>query len=194
MIILASTSLTRQRLLRAAGVAFEAQRPPTDEQAFKTTHPDLTAAGLAQALARAKATSLSSRFPDTTIIGCDQVLSCDNRIFDKPGSAEEALQHLDFLQGKTHTLYTALCCISGSNIAHEVISEPNLSMRSLSRPYLEAYLQKAGPDILGCVGCYQIEGLGAQLFEAIDGDMFSIQGLPLLQLLAYLRETGNLAA
>lgn len=193
MIILASTSQTRQRLLRAAGLDFEAHQPTTDENIFKHNHPHLMAADLARALARAKAESLRALFEDAVIIGCDQVLSCENRIFEKPKSASEALEHLSFLQGKTHTLHTAVCCVSGTNPRHEFISEPNLTMRSLSRPYLEAYLDKVGPEILHCVGCYQIEALGVQLFNTMDGDVFSIQGLPLLPLLVHLRASGYIA-
>lgn len=190
MIILASTSLARQRLLQASGIAFAAHRPSVDEQAFKHQHPGMPGAELANALAQAKAESLRPAFPAALIIGCDQVLSCDTRIFDKPRSPAEALEHLSFLQGKTHTLHTALYCLGGPAGPYQVISEPNLTMRKLQKPYLQDYLEKTGPGIFSCVGCYQIEGLGVQLFDAIDGDIFSIQGLPLLPLLAHLRTSG----
>lgn len=193
MIILASTSPARRRLLHAAGVVFEAHRPLTDETVFKQEHPDFTPKELAKGLAQAKAESLRFQYPGALVIGCDQVLSCESRMFDKPRDNTEAMEHLAFLQGKTHTLHTALCCIDGTNPPYFIVSEPNLTMRALQKTYLEEYLEKADPDILSCVGCYQIEGLGAQLFDSIDGDMFSIQGLPLLPLLAHLRAGGYIS-
>jgi septum formation protein len=191
MIILASTSTARRRMLEAAGIEHQPMRPRVDEAAAKARAVGLGPSALAQHLAATKAKSLQSVHPEALIIGCDQVLSCDGRHFDKPQSVDEALEHLMFLQGKAHILHTALCCIEPKQAIHHIITEPNLTMRALSKPYLRHYLSEAGPDILHCVGCYQIEGLGAQLFDAIDGDLFSIQGLPLLPLLAHLRTRGH---
>jgi septum formation protein len=186
MIILASTSSTRRRLLEAAGVKHTAVPPQTDERQVKLAHKHLPPDQLALLLAQEKAGSITASRQDL-VIGCDQILSCEGRMFDKPRDMADAADHLRFLQGRTHTLHTAVVCTMDNGQSHNIISEPNLTMRPLSDGEIEHYLQSAGPAILGSVGCYQIEGLGAQLFEAIDGDIFSIQGLPLLPLLAHLR-------
>jgi septum formation protein len=193
MIILASTSPTRRRLLNHAGVAHQAMSPQTDESQLKAIHGNLPPKQLALRLAAEKAKSITTH-TDDLVIGCDQVLSCQGRVFDKPNDMADAANHLHFLQGKTHTLHTAAVCILGGQPHHNIISEPNLTMRALSNAAIEHYLLSAGPAILGSVGCYQIEGLGAQLFDAIDGDLFSIQGLPLLPLLAHLRSLNLLPA
>jgi septum formation protein len=193
MIILASTSPTRRRLLDAAGVVHQAVSPRTDESQLKAIHGNLPPKELALRLAAEKAASVTNH-PGDLVIGCDQVLCCEGRVFDKPKDIADAATHLRFLRGKTHTLHTAAVCVSGGKRQHDIISEPNLTMRALSDATIEHYLQSAGPAILGCVGCYQIEGLGAQLFDAIDGDLFSIQGLPLLPLLAHLRKLNLLPA
>jgi septum formation protein len=187
MIILASTSEARRRMLTAAGITYEAVRPTIDEDAIKQNNPSLQPRELALLLARLKAQSLLLHYPQDLVIGCDQVLSCEGRTFNKPRSEAEAGEHLEFLAGKTHTLHTSMFCQTAGKPSFELISEPNLTMRSLSSAEIKHYLQEAGSAILSCVGCYQIEGLGSRLFESIDGDLFSIQGLPLLPLLAHLR-------
>jgi septum formation protein len=192
MIILASTSSTRRRLLTAAGISYEAMAPTSNEAEIKSNNPGLSPSTLARVLAKSKAESLKDRNPAALIIGCDQVLSCDGKVFDKAATVEIAADHLDFLQGRTHTLHTALCCLEPGQTAHEIVSEPNLTMLPLKRAQIRHYLDAVGPAILHSVGCYHIEGRGLQLFKRIDGDLFSIQGLPLLPLLAHLRTRGYL--
>jgi septum formation protein len=187
MIILASTSVTRRRILEAAGVPVLPVASGVDEDQIKHTNRDLAPRALAAALAVAKAEAVQPTFPNDLIIGCDQLLACDGQLFDKPQSQQDAFNQLSVLQGKTHTLHTALCCLEPGQSQVNIISEPNLLMRRLTPPEIQHYLTAAGEDILSSVGCYQIEGKGIQLFEAIDGDHFSIQGLPLLPLLHHLR-------
>jgi septum formation protein len=193
-LILASTSRIRSELLMRTGLVFEALRPEVDENALKTSAKNLAPGDLAQSLAASKAVSVANRLPDAMVIGADQVLNLEGRTFDKPGSREEARQHLLQLRGRSHVLETAICCAKGSNTLWQHLSRPMLTMRSFSEAFLDDYLDRMGPEVLTSVGAYKLEGLGAQLFEAIEGDYFTILGLPLLPLLDFLRRQGALAA
>jgi septum formation protein len=188
-LILASASPTRAKLLEAAGLSFTAERPPVDEEAAKAS---LRAEGLgpreqADALAELKALALSRR-TRAMVLGADQILALDGVAFDKPKTREEARAQLLALRGKTHTLITAaVIAVEGAPIWRR-IETPKLTMRPLTEPFVDSYLDQIGDDALSTVGAYKLEGLGAQLFASVEGDYFSILGLPLLAVLAFLRE------
>lgn len=193
-LILASTSRIRGELLSKAGLAFEALRPEVDENALKIKAKHLSPAHLAQSLAASKAVSVASRWPGATVIGADQVLNLAGKSFDKPGSREEARRQLLQLRGQSHVLETAICCASDDKVVWEHLGRATLKMRDFTEAFLDDYLDRVGEDVTTSVGGYKLEGRGAQLFEAIDGDYFTILGLPLLPLLDFLRRQGALAA
>lgn len=194
-IILASQSQVRARLLTNAGVRFEAMRPSVDEEEVKLS---LKAQGtgarkLADALAEMKALSLSRRFPDALVIGADQVLECEGRLLDKPSSMEGVTEHLEFLSGKTHRLLTACVVARQSEPIWRHLACPKLTMRQLSSDFIDQYKERNGDKLMSSVGAYFLEEEGVQLFEKIEGDFFSILGLPLIELLDLLRRYGSLA-
>jgi septum formation protein len=193
-LVLASTSRIRAELLNRAGLTFEALRPEIDENALKASAKSLNPGDLAQSLAESKAVSVANRLLDAMVIGADQVLSLEGRAFDKPASREEARAHLIQLRGRSHVLETAICCFRGGDSLWRHLGRARLTMRSFSDAFLDDYLDQLGPEALTSVGAYKLEGLGAQLFEAIEGDYFTILGLPLLPLLDFLRREGALAA
>lgn len=191
-LILASSSATRAYLLRQADIAFEAIAPNLDEEALKR---DLRAQqagaeGQVRALARAKALSLCPDRPRDFILGCDQMLVCAGQIYDKPKNRAQAHAHLLALSAKPHQLLTAAALAQNGQILWEGLTRPSLTMRALSPEFVDAYLDRVGEAALASVGGYQLEGLGVHLFEAIEGDWFSILGLPLLPLLGALRMHG----
>ncbi len=189
-IILASASKSRASLLRAAGVNFEIVPTNADEDAVKHTMKakGATAAACAEALAELKAVHVSASRPGSFVIGADQMLECDGAWFDKPADENGARSHLRKLRDKTHVLPTAVCvALDGIRIWHYV-ALPKLTMRAFSESFVEEYLKAAGPAVTTSVGAYQLEGPGAQLFSRIEGDFFTILGLPLLELLTFLRE------
>lgn len=195
-IVLASASTVRARLLGAAGVAVTVDHARLDEDEIKAAyrHEGRTAADCAAALAEAKAKRVALRHPDDLVIGADQILSCEDTWFDKPGSRDAARAQLLALRGKRHTLSAAAVVVRGGQVMWHHVEEPHLLMRRFSDEFLDAYLTAAGEAVLSSVGAYQLEGLGAQLFARIEGDYFSILGLPLLPLLDCLRGHGALAA
>lgn len=188
-IILASQSQARSTILRNAGVQFTIQPAHIDEGAVKddAKAKQLSVEQCAQDLAIAKAMKISERFSDAYVIGADQIMICENRWFDKAESIEEARQQLSFLRGKTHTLVSATCVVKGRVVLWQALSNPQLTMRRFSDTFLDGYLDKLGDEVLRSVGCYQLEGLGVQLFDKVDGDMFAIMGLPIVHLLNFLR-------
>jgi septum formation protein len=192
MIVLASQSEARARLLNQAGISFVAQIPLVDEELFKTKHPSADGQALALELAVAKSLSLHTSFPDAWIIGADQTLTCQGVSFNKPANHASAHQQLTQLRGRTHTLHSAIAVSHQGKIQFQHCENADLTMREFSDSYLQDYLDKAGDAVLHCVGSYQIEGRGLTLFSHISGDIFTIQGLPLLPLLAFLREVGEL--
>jgi septum formation protein len=191
MIILASTSASRQRMLNAAGVSFEAVAPHVDEV-------ELTAAlqaematprMIADALAEAKAIKISRRFPGALVLGSDSVLEYgDHHMLDKPASLAQIAQHLRLLSGQTHHLISAAVMAQDGKPVWRVIDTAALTMRVLSEEFIADYVAKVGAQVMGSVGAYHLEGLGAQLFSHISGDHFSILGMPLLPVLDYLRQ------
>lgn len=178
-------------MLEAAGLVIEVVSPRVDEEAAKASY---RAAGMrprdqADALAELKALSVSRSRPEF-VIGADQMLAIEGDILDKPKDEAEARQHLSRLRGKSHELITAAVVAREGAVIWRHIDTPKLKMRAFSEAFLDDYLSRAGDDVLKSVGAYQLEGLGAQLFERVEGDYFSVLGLPLLPLLAFLREHG----
>ena len=190
-LVLASGSAIRAQILRNVGLEFEVVRPSVDEEAVKA---GLRAEGLsvrdqADALAEVKALSVSRR-TDAFVIGADQMLECEGAAYDKPDGRAGAVRHLQALRGKPHRLVSAAVLAKDGAIIWRHVETPQLRMRTFDDAFIEAYLDRAGPEVTASVGAYQLEGEGAHLFERIDGDYFSILGLPLLPLLAILRRHG----
>ena len=189
-LILASASASRARLLRAAGIEVVVEPAVLDEQVLKRAfRADRREAGeCAVALAEAKAQQISQRHPRALIIGADQILVCEGAWFDKPSSLSDARAQLEILRDRAHELATAACVVrAGERIWHG-ISTPRLTMRHFSSSFLDEYLADEGAEVLSSVGVYRLEGRGIQLFERIEGDYFAILGLPLVELLAFLRD------
>ena len=193
-LVLASTSSTRARLLAAAGVAHRSVNPGLDEAPLRAElqRKGYSARDIAQGLARAKALALSPSLPGQVIVGADQILVQNGELFSKPDSLQDAARQLRALRGQSHVLISAAVLVRDGLVLAEPCAEARLSMRDVSDAFLETYLHTEADAILGCVGCYHLEGLGAQLFSAIEGDYFTVLGLPLFELLASLREVGML--
>jgi septum formation protein len=192
-LILASTSQTRARLLEAAGLAFIAEAPGLDEAAMREAIGDekaLDADDVAEVLARAKAEAVSEVARGAYVIGGDQVLAFENQILAKPESMEAARRRLLDLNGKTHHLHTSVVLATNGETVWSHTDAATLTMRQLSPEFVGHYMAVAGESVLSTVGAYQIESIGIQLFQSIDGDFFSILGLPLLPLLEALRREG----
>ena len=189
-LVLASASASRRALLEHAGLRFSAQAAAVDEAAAKQSARDsgATAADTALLLAEMKAARIARREPDALVIGCDQLLVCGNRWFDKPADRAEARAHLCALRGQTHELVTAVLCLrAGRRIWHHV-ARPRLTMRAFGDDFLDAYLAAEGDAVTTTVGAYRLEGLGVHLFNAVEGEYAAILGLPLLPLLSFLRQ------
>lgn len=194
MIVLASASATRAQLLKAAGVAFAIVRPHVDEDAVKQSlrAEKADAWRVADVLAQMKALKVSQSHPDALVIGCDQVLDFAGEIVSKSESLEAARALLLRLRGKQHDLLSAVVLARDGKVIWRHVEKTSLWMNAFSDAFLDAYLAAEGETLLGGVGCYQIEGRGLQLFSRIDGDYFSILGLPMLALLSTLRAQGAL--
>jgi septum formation protein len=192
-LILASQSRARQELLANARLAFEAIPADIDERRIQhdsgLSDPDR----IALLLAREKALAVSSVHPDRIVIGADQTLALESRLFTKPTGRAQASDQLHALSGKTHELHSAIAVARNGSTIFETVSVARMSMRRLTENEIEAYLDAAGEVVTTSVGAYQLEGLGVHLFERIEGDHFTILGLPLLPLLAFLRSEGLLA-
>ncbi|EJF80392.1 Septum formation protein Maf [Bartonella doshiae] len=189
-LILASLSSYRAQLLKKAGLNFFIEGASFDEREVEKEGKKKTPKELSCFLASAKAKNVSDRFPHALVIGCDQVLDLEGHIFYKVKSSKEAHQRLSDLSGKTHSLHSAVALFqNGQEIWVEAFSA-YMSVRSLSSEFIKRYLARVGTDVFNSVGVYQIEGEGIHLFEKIDGDFFTIIGLPLLPLLEKLRHLG----
>lgn len=188
-VLLASASSSRRRMLAAAGLAVTAQAAAVDEAEVKHA---LQAEGansqqIAETLAELKAQRLSHSHGATLVIGADQVLECEGRLFDKPADLAQAADHLRALSGRGHELISCVCVVrDGQRLWHHH-DRARLVVRPLSEAFIADYLSAVGDRALESVGAYQLEGLGAQLFTRVEGDYFTILGLPLLPLLAFLR-------
>ncbi|MFM8747648.1 MAG: Maf family nucleotide pyrophosphatase [Aestuariivirga sp.] len=192
MIILASTSVARQTLLRNAGVSFTAESPNVDERALASCHPEWRPREIALQLARAKAEDVSRRFPEILVIGADQVLACGDSVFSKPRDQVQCRQQLMALRGNPHMLISAVVSAYAGHSLWSHVDDAQLTMRHFSEEFLDNYVAAIGAGCTSTVGGYKIEGLGLQLFEKVEGDHFTILGLPLLALLQHLREKGEL--
>ena len=193
MLVLASTSATRRAMLDAAGVPHEAVPAGVDEEAAKAALAHLGGRALADALAELKAVKISSRRPGDLVLGCDQTLELDDgTLFDKPGTALAA--QLRQLSGRTHMLHSAVVAAEYGHPVWRHVERAKLTMRVLSEAFIADYVASEATAVAGCVGGYQIEGRGAQLFSRIEGSHFTILGLPLLPLLDWLRVRGDLAS
>ena len=187
-LVLASQSAARAAVLAAAGLRFETRPARVDEGAVKAA---LQAEGAgpddaAMTLAEMKAARV--RDPDALVIAADQILVCEGRWFDKPADLDAARDQLVALRGRTHTLMTAMVCARGGAPVWRHLVRPSLVMRPFSDAFLDEYLALEGEAVLGSVGAYRLEGLGAQLFDAVSGEHAAILGLPLLPLLGFLRQ------
>jgi septum formation protein len=177
-------------LLAAAGLTFSVVPSSVDESLLKQRLLGASPAALATALAIAKAESVAALMPGKLVIGADQILELDGRTFDKPASLAEARRQLTTLRGRTHVLHSAVALVFDNGALWSTVASARLNMRAFSDAFLDAYLARAGDRVLSSVGAYEIEGLGIQLFEAVDGDHATILGLPMLPLLAELRRHG----
>jgi septum formation protein len=195
-IILASASTARARLLDAAGVPFTIQPAAIDEERIKRASREAgsSAMSCARALAVEKARDVSARHPEALVIGADQILVVDDEWFDKPTNLAEARAQLLSLRGRAHVLATAACVVHGDKPLWHATCVPEMTMRSFSEAFLDRYIAAEGDALLGSVGAYRLEGLGVQLFERMIGDHFAVLGLPLLELLDFLRSRGVLLA
>jgi septum formation protein len=189
-LVLASASPYRRQMLKAAGLSFRVEPAALDETALQRELEREAPPALAEALARAKAQAVSARFPGAVVIGADQVLALDGALLHKPGDVATARAHLTRLRGKTHELHSGVAIARGGRVEWSHVSGARLAMRAFSEAFLEDYLARSGASVCGIVGAYEIEGPGIQLFERIEGDHFTIIGLPLLPLLAHLRTRG----
>jgi len=191
-LILASASSARATLLRAAGIEFEIMPASIDEARIKRLARAIgdSAIVCAFALAVEKARAVYARYPDALVIGADQILVADEDWFDKPADLAEARAQLRALRGRTHILATAACVVSNGETLWQATSAPELTMRDFSDGFVDSYLAAEGEALLSSVGAYRIERRGVQLFSRIVGDHFAVLGLPLVELLEFLRQRG----
>ncbi|MBX4907484.1 MULTISPECIES: Maf-like protein [Rhizobium] len=193
-LILASSSPFRRMLMENAGLSFEAHPAEIDERAVEAplekaaAKPDTVAC----ILAKAKAEDVSTRFPESLVIGSDQTMSLGDRVFHKPKDMADAANHLRALSGTTHRLNSAIAIVRGGAVLWEYVGHAELTMRPLTEDFIARHLARVGERALSSVGAYQLEGEGIQLFEKIEGDYFTILGLPMLPLLRKLREFGTI--
>ncbi len=190
-VILASQSKARRQMLVAAGITFEAMPSTVDEprlrQSMEAGGRQTTPEQIARALAEAKAEEISRAHPDALVIGGDQVLALGKRIFEKPADVDAARRQLMELRGRMHDLVSAVVLAEAGKIVWGQVETATLTMRLFTPRYLDMYLEAAGAEVCQSVGAYQLEGLGVQLFERIEGDYFTILGMPLIALLGELR-------
>ena len=193
-LILASKSASRRAMLDAAGVGFESVPADIDERAVEADLAGASPAEVAEALSVAKAAAVADLHPQALVIGSDSLVVCAGRRFDKPRSRKEAGDHLRFFSGKVMELHSAAALVQGEGCLWSHASLARLHVRTLSEEFIEHYLALEWPAIGHTVGAFRIEGPGVQLFESIEGDQFTVLGMPLLPLLGALREEGVLLA
>lgn len=193
-LILASKSASRRAMLDAAGVAYQSLPADIDERAVEAGLAGAAPAEVAEALAVAKAAAVAALHPGALVLGSDSLVVCNGRRFDKPGSREEAAEHLRFFSGQVMELHSAAALVRDAGCEWSHASIARLQVRALSDEFIEHYLSLEWPAIGHTVGAFRIEGPGVQLFESIEGDQFTVLGMPLLPLLGALREEGVLLA
>ncbi len=196
-LVLASQSASRRAMLAAVGIAHEAVAAYVDEEMAKAAFAQqrLSPRDTADALAELKAVKISGRYPTDLVLGCDSVVALDDgTMLDKPVDRADAEAHLRLLSGARHSLYSAAVIAEAGRPVWRFVDRAVLHVRPLSDAFIAAYLAVEWPAIAGCVGCYRVEGPGAQLFTRIEGSHFTVLGLPLLNLLDYLRTRGMVAA
>lgn len=188
-LILASASTIRRDMLQNAGLTVEVMPSRVDEESVKLSMKaeERTPRDIADALAELKALKLSNKIPEAFVLGADQVLVFENQIFDKPKTLDQAKEHLRALSGKTHTLLSAAVIAQGGKPIFRHIGQARLTMRPLSDIFLDEYVASEKDDLLTTVGAYKLEGRGSQLFAKVEGDYFSVLGLPLLEILGFMR-------
>ncbi len=192
MIVLASKSASRRTMLGAAGVVFEVRPAALDERALEARMGEAPPGQVALALAEAKALSVEGR--GHPVLGSDSVVSVEGMRFDKPASRNQAAEHLRYFSGRTMQLHSAAALAVGGSVKWSHVEPATLKVRNLSDAFIAAYLAAEWPEVSQCVGVFRIEALGVQLFESIEGDMFTVLGMPLLQVLGALREFAELPA
>ena len=192
MLVLASQSASRRAMLEAAGVAFEAVPAAVDERSLEAALGDAAPAEIALALAEAKALAVSALHPGQLVLGSDSLVEVQGQRFDKPASIDDAARHLRFFSGKAMRLHSAAALARDGTVVWRHAALAQLHMRPLSEAFIASYLAAEWPAVAGCVGVFRIEGLGVQLFDSIAGDHFTVLGMPLLAVLAALREQGEL--
>ena len=191
VLILASQSASRRAILTAAGVAFEATSPGVDEDAAKASLAHLRPRDLADALAELKAVKVSARMPGRVVLGGDSLVAlADGTVLDKPETREIAAEHLARLSGGTHDLFSAAVLAEDGRAVWRFVGRARLHVRPLSTTFIDWYLSREWPAIAGCVGCFRLEALGPQLFTRVEGDSFTVLGLPLFPVLDALRLRG----
>jgi septum formation protein len=191
-LILASKSASRRAMLDAAGVSYRCEPAGIDERAIEAALGDASPANIALALAEAKALAVEA--VNDIVLGSDSLVSVAGRRFDKPASRENAAEHLRFFSGKLMELHSAAALQRAGEIVWSASSLARLHVRDLSDAFIEEYLDAEWPEVGYCVGVFRIEARGVQLFDAIEGDQFTVLGMPLLQVLGALREAGELSA
>ncbi|PEQ12138.1 septum formation protein Maf [Novosphingobium sp. PC22D] len=194
MIVLASKSASRRAMLEAADVAFRIVPADLDERALEAGLADAGPADVAAALARAKALAVSRGEPGPLVLGSDSLVECGGRRFDKPANRAAAAEHLRWFSGRTMHLHSAAALARGGETVWAATSLAKLHVIEMSDTFIDAYLDAEWPEVGGCVGVFRIEGRGVRLFRAIEGDYFTVLGMPLLAVLGALREHGEIAA
>jgi nucleoside triphosphate pyrophosphatase len=192
-LVLASKSAVRRAVLESAGIPVEVRTADIDERAIESAAGLEDPGAVAALLAREKARKVAGEVPGRLVIGADQTLSLDGRRFSKPTSRDAARDQLLALKGRTHELHSAVTACRDGTVGYEDVDVARMTMRDFSARLLESYLNAAGAAVCDSVGGYQLESLGVQLFERVEGDHFTVLGLPLLRLLAYLRREGSVA-
>ena len=191
-IILASRSKARNAMLRRVGVPFETIPASINESEIlnqmiqnAVPHEDI-----AMRLAEEKASKISKEYPDNTVVGSDQILVFEDKIFQKAEKKDEARQKLKALRGKKHTLISTVCLAKKGETIWEARSVAHMTMRNFDDAFLDDYIESAGDVLMDCVGCYALEESGAWLFDKVEGDIFTIMGMPLIPLLGFMKELG----
>ena len=192
-LVLASGSAARRAMLAGAGVPFTVQVADVDEPALKAGLTDVAPDELAMELARAKALAVSRYHPGAWVLGADQTLAFDGGLVSKAPSLAAARARLATMRGRSHQLHSGAALARDGRLVWSGVETATLTMRDFSDAFLDAYLAAEGEALLACVGAYRLEGMGSQLFEAVEGDYFTVLGLPLWPVLAELRRAGVLA-